>query len=527
MLKRLVSQNDIGLLFAGAGVIFGAWLRLLPASLAPFPLNDGGLFHVMLNGLIENGFRLPQIVEYNGLAIPFAYPPLPFYVGGWIAYTFDFSLLELLRWLPAVVTALTVIAFFGLARTLLQSDFEAGLATLVFAFIPRALTWMLMGGGLTRSFGELFFILAARYIYIAFTTTQTKDRALAAIFSSLVVLSHPEAALHAMGFALLAWLFKARNIEGAKKALAIAAGVLVLTAPWWIVMLGRYGLSPYLSAAQTGDQNMLDLISVFLVAASEEPYLTPIAVLGFLGIFTAIERREYLLPAMFFFPFILEPRNAANVAIVFLAMLAALALAPYVRPAFKMQESGSNQTKIHPLGARVFTVVILLAFFMNATFVATRASNNHLSNGTLEAFAWVEQNTPLESRFVVMTGETENFCDPVQEWFPALTSRVSQTTPQGREWLDGETFAEFKEDLIILQRCLDKDAACLERQASKMKLEHDYLFIQRNSTARVFCIPRGAIMRGGNLILSIVTQLPARYEQVYFTDDVAIYRRNP
>lgn len=527
MPKRPPSQNDIGILIATAGMLFGVWLRLLPASLSSFPLNDGGLFYVMLNALIENGFRLPHTVSYNGLAVPFAYPPLAFYAGGWIAHTFGVSLLDLLRWMPAVVTALTMAAFFDLARTLLKSDFEAGLATLVFAFIPRALTWMLMGGGLTRSFGELFFIIAVRFIYSAFTTSKAKDLALAIVFSALVVLSHPEATLHTMGFALLAWLIKARNARGVKQALTIAIGVIILTAPWWIVMLGRYGLSPYFSAAQTGDQKILDLITVFLVAVSEEPYLTPIAILGFLGVFAALERREYLLPAMFFLPFILEPRNAANVVIVFLAMLAALTLAPYFRAAFTAQPPGTVPAKTRPWSAGTLAAILFLIFFTNAAFVATRAANNHLTEGTLTAFEWIAQNTPPGSRFAVLTGEAESFCDPVQEWFPIFTGRVSQTTPQGREWLTGETFAKYRKELTVLQRCLEKGAACLEAQVRKMELDYDYLYIQRKSSSRVFCIPRMEITRGGNLILALEMQQPAQYEQVYFTDDVVIYKRNP
>lgn len=528
-MKRQIklNLNEIGLVIAIAGMLFGIWLRLLPASLGSFPLNDGGLFYAMLNALIENGFRLPHTVSYNGLAVPFAYPPLAFYIGGLIAHTFGISLLDLLRWMPAIVTALTMAAFFDLARTLLKSDFEAGLATLIFAFIPRALTWTLMGGGLTRSFGELFFIIAVRFIYSAFTTSRTRDLALAIVFSALVVLSHPEATLHTAGIALLAWLIKARNAKGVKQALTIAIGVLILTSPWWITMLVRYGLSPYLSAAQTGDQKILDLVTVFLVAVTEEPYLTPIAVLGFLGIFAALERREYLLPVMFFFPFILEPRNAANVVIVFLAMLAALTLAPYFRSAFTAQPPGAVPAETRPWGAWALAAILFLAFFTNAAFVATRAANNHLNESTLSAFEWIAQNTPPGSRFAVLTGETESFCDPVQEWFPVLTGRVSQTTPQGREWLAGGIFAEYRKGLTALQRCLEKDAACLEAQVRKMGLDYDYLFIQRKSSSRIFCIPRMEITRGGNLILALEMQQPAQYEQVYFTDDAVIYKRNP
>ncbi len=45
-----------------------------------FPLNDGGLFATMIQDLVNNRLLLPASTTYNGLDIPFAYPPLAFYV---------------------------------------------------------------------------------------------------------------------------------------------------------------------------------------------------------------------------------------------------------------------------------------------------------------------------------------------------------------------------------------------------------------------------------------------------------------
>src|SRR3989304_10425959 len=132
MYRKPIGMDDWGRLDALTGIIFGIWIRILPAATTNFPINDGGLFYVMLDSLIKNGFFLPQIIEYNGLSIPFTYPPLAFYLGGWLSSGFQIPLLDLLRWMPAIVTSFTVPAFYYLAKSLLKSELEAGLATLIF-----------------------------------------------------------------------------------------------------------------------------------------------------------------------------------------------------------------------------------------------------------------------------------------------------------------------------------------------------------------------------------------------------------
>ncbi|MBI3738060.1 MAG: hypothetical protein HY258_03325, partial [Chloroflexi bacterium] len=79
-LKRL-TQDEIGALIAMLAVIFGGWVRLSAPAMAGFPINDGGLFYVMMQSIQRNNFQLPAFVQYNGLDIPFAYPPFGLYVG--------------------------------------------------------------------------------------------------------------------------------------------------------------------------------------------------------------------------------------------------------------------------------------------------------------------------------------------------------------------------------------------------------------------------------------------------------------
>lgn len=94
---RRLSLDEIGYLIALAAVILGGWEYLYQPAIAKFPINDGGLFYVMIRAIQANGFRLPDYVHYNGLSIPFVYPPLGLYVGAGISSLLGIGLLRLSR----------------------------------------------------------------------------------------------------------------------------------------------------------------------------------------------------------------------------------------------------------------------------------------------------------------------------------------------------------------------------------------------------------------------------------------------
>jgi hypothetical protein len=62
----------------------------------------------MVEDLIASGFRLPIYTEYNQLNIPFAYPPLPFYLAGFVSRYLRVPLIEVIRWLPTLISLLLV-----------------------------------------------------------------------------------------------------------------------------------------------------------------------------------------------------------------------------------------------------------------------------------------------------------------------------------------------------------------------------------------------------------------------------------
>ena len=103
----------------GIAILFGIFVRVLPAFLSGFPINDGGMFSVMMRDLRVNGFALPTYTTYNYMDIPYAYPPLGFYLGAFLELI-GISDMQILTWLPAIFTAFTVPLFYLLAKQLMR-----------------------------------------------------------------------------------------------------------------------------------------------------------------------------------------------------------------------------------------------------------------------------------------------------------------------------------------------------------------------------------------------------------------------
>src|SRR5690349_21748697 len=100
--------------------LIGLFIRLSPALSTSFPLNDGGLFYKMMLDLQENHFVLPLYTSYNNAQLPFAYPPLAFYIYAVLSSLMHVPVIKLMQFAPAIISALTIPAFFLFAREVLK-----------------------------------------------------------------------------------------------------------------------------------------------------------------------------------------------------------------------------------------------------------------------------------------------------------------------------------------------------------------------------------------------------------------------
>lgn len=89
-----------------------------------------------------------------------------------------------------------------------------------------------------------------------------------------------------------------------------------------------------------------------------------------------------------------------------------------------------------------------------------------------EALTWIQQNTPADSRFLVLTGDAA-LSDPLSEWFPALTEQKSLVTVQGHEWTPKFPLVESLREYAQAQSCLNQELNCLSNW------NFDYVYIRR------------------------------------------------
>lgn len=465
-------------LILGMTGLFSLITRLFPALLTGFPLNDGGMFLVMIRDLRLNGFQLPVYTSFNLMDIPYAYPPLGFYIAGLLG-SLGISDLELLRWLPILFNLLSIPAFFLLAEALLGDAPRAVLATMIYALAPDSFTWQIMGGGLTRALGMLFLLLAQGQVLRMFRKGGWRDAALAALFCALAVLSHPEAGLAAASSCALLWVFFGRTRSGTAQAAVTAGLTVLLTAPWWRSVLATHGLNPFQNVMFSGQYSANPLKSLLGMLLPLDAWTGSFHLLVLGGLVWELTRRRFLLPLWLVLPYLVEPRSAPAYAYIPAALMSARLLTEAL-PAWAAairSRRGAQTDVTKPL--QWLTLGLAFLWFLQSALFAFPLRNTSLRPPLpQEAMSWAAENTPRGSRFLLLTGNGDAMTDPLQDWFPALALRRSLTTLQGQEWTLGKEFFPRRRRLAALQAC--EDAACVEGWASTTGLEFTHLFVERN-----------------------------------------------
>lgn len=508
--KKKLNRSEWIILFLGTTLIFGAIARFFPGVQTGFPLNDGGMFLSMIRDLRDSQYVLPAVTSYNNLNIPYAYPPFGFYFTRLLSDVFSLSEIMLLRWIPPTVNSLSILAFYALSSLLLESRRRAAVAAIFYALTPGASAWFIMGGGVTRSLGSLFMLLSLWWVYRLFREGGKLALALSILFCSLTVLSHPEVGIHTAASCILLWLFYGRTTRGAFNAVIVGLATLLLSAPWWGIVISYHGLAPFFSALNTGYHNIpiwYALLSALFASQTVVPILLVVRVIG---IFWGIWKQKYFLLLWCVIPYLVEPRSAPSIAFYPFCMLMALVLTdalPVLVDYFQKSDILPKKPEFNERGWLNITLLLIMVYlFVETSLFGFKLINTSLSIADRDAMAWIKQNTPAASLFLPITGVQSPEIDPFVEWFPALTERRSQTTIQGFEWLLGSGFYKKYGDFAEVQGC--KTLACITDWSNRTGLEYEYLVIQRSGVDE-------------KLIVSLNTAND--YKNIYSTKEILIY----
>lgn len=470
-----------------AAVALGLAVRAALVLSRDFPLNDGGLFYAMVEDLRRAGFRLPATTSYNGGAIPYGYSPLGFYLVAGLAELTGASVLSLLRYVPLAATCLTLPAFVLLARELVRDRVAVIAATLGFAVLPRSFTWLLMGGGLTRSLGFLFAILALHQLYLFYRRGRPGHAAAGGALAGLTALSHLGTAPFVAFSAALFWLACDRSRRGFLGSLAAAGLALALAAPWLLTVLRRFGAEPFLASGATGSSVFSGYesrhavfwsLSRFGMWTGGEQLFPVVATLALLGGLVVLRERSPLLPAWWIVILLLDQRAGATYATLPVAMLAGIGAAAVLLPLLRAGRPAAPRAFAAAVLGFLVAYTVMAALLRDPDFVGVPVLDA-LGPADRAAMQWVASNTPPESRFLVMPSSFWEG-DRAAEWFPALARRRSVATVQGTEWLRRPLDFDQRRKLSSDARaCGSEGVACLDRWEAKWRVSYDYLYVPR------------------------------------------------
>lgn len=473
-------------------VLLGVAVRAFHVLSHDFPLNDGGLFFSMVRDLQAAHYHLPAFTSYNNAAIPYAYSPLGFYLAGLLNDWTPLTLVDVFRWLPLVTSALLVVAFAELARTLLASRTAVVTSVLAFALVPRSFIWLLMGGGLTRSLGFLFALLSARVLYEMYTTRRWRWVPVLSLTAGATALSHLGTAPFVAFTGVLFLLAYGRRRQAVLMSLAAAVGALVVSAPWWLSVIRMHGMGPFLAASATGGSifRSLSLRDAVVTLAqlglgTAESVLAVIGMLAALGFFYSLAMRDWLLPAWWIAIVTLDARQGSTFSTVPIALLAGVAVAHLLLPALRGLRVATLRRSPGRAGWSPEVIVgLLLVFAAVSAVVRTPIPGGLGDMGALSpqeraAFGSVERRTPGDARLLIVAG-TPWEIDRTSEWLPALTGRTSVATVQGFEWRPIGQFARKKREYNDLQRCAGWVSRCVRDWARATGQQYTHVYIPKS-----------------------------------------------
>jgi hypothetical protein len=474
--------------------------------------------------------------------IPFAYSPLGFYAAAALSDLTGLGMVQVFRILPLAATVGTVAAFALLARAMLAPLASRGAvvtAVVAFAVLPRSYIWMIMGGGLTRSFGFLFAILTLHQAHALYTTRRSSYILPTTVGAALTVLSHLGTAPFLAFSIALFWLAYGRHRHGIVSSAIVIVGAVALTAPWWGTIAARHGFEPFLAAGATGGSvlgggNARTIVSTAVAhvgLGAGEPLFPVVGGLAILGALVAVTVRRLLLPVWWATIVLLEARAGATYMTVPVAMLAGLGFTEVILPAvlrtwrpavagWRVGRPGGGVAEPRVWFGSVVTGVFL-AYGVVCALIArpgTGTEGNVLAGLTRSdraAMAWVAARTPPASRFLVVTGAPGGgwWSDRVAEWFPVLAHRVSVAAVQGYEWLPNGEFGRRRWLYARAQACGGWFTSCLADWAVEAQTTFTHVYIPKSQPDQ--CCQ----------VLLHALEADRSYVRIYDGDGAAVFRR--
>ncbi len=135
-----------------------------------------------------------------------------------------------------------------------------------------------------------------------------------------------------------------------------------------------------------------------------------------------------------------------------------------------------NAPKISIIALGIYTYVLMGSLIFGA------GEFRPLQEQHLESFNWISQETPADSKILVITGKDWTY-DSYSEWMAALTGRSSVSLVQGYEWLPG--FSDRASQYYQFQYEYSKGMTDLVSWINQNHIRVDFLVLPKGDEAEI------------------------------------------
>lgn len=460
---RLVGGHSLPQSFGTSGV--GVVLLLLAVSpilvyyvvINHLPVGSAGLYSLMADSVSFRGLTAARHIPYYGPdGMPFAYPPLAFYVMALIRSS-GITAFAYVRLMPAVYVGLVVMATYYLAFLLTNSKPRAVVCSLLTILSPVFLSGLLQSGGIVRALACALMIVGMAISYKALSTGLARYSVYAGVALGLTGL------VHLYYFMILVatisvFAVAMRGNHTLRTTIFVYAVGAVITLPWALNTISNYGLDTLLLIFPTHLGQPGALIARILhlptggyiihvptstlggpsahgatsaVTQELRAHMPPLEISlrmipASIAMLCLIAKRQFLLPL---WSFALLAFGSSSYP--FLVLVSSIAIVKVFGDGFESLVTSSNNKGLI-LGTTAILCVSVVAYLYVSTvrWVVDAHSNSSLWKEDEVLAAWFHQNTGSTDTFAVVDERARDS----EEWLPYLFQRAMVGSPWGGEW---------------------------------------------------------------------------------------------
>lgn len=487
------------------GIGLGSGLLAVAVYLAtnPYPAYGAGLFVQIAEEILAHGYWLPErIPGYTADGVPFAYPPLQFYV---LAVLLDLGgdPVTMARLLPSVGMLASLVPVYLLGREYTGSRPAGAAASVAVAVNPQLVQWHLSAGGIVRAFAFLFALTAVYVGYHVFVRGSRPAVAAGVVAFGATLLSHPTYALFVVVTYLLLWGVHDRSRTGFVHGAVVGVGGTAIATPWLAWVVSTHGLDVLVAAAGThggvggGVPTLLDGPSLTLLPLAGAVYLLVARRDAFILAWAAAVELVFA-----------QPRFAYTVGAFVLAAVG-VDLGRRLGPLPGVFHGSLDGRSVLAATCLVLGSVVGGAYLAHEmTLVTDLSTPEFIDSEAVDAMAWVADETPADTTFIVI--------GDAAEWFPPLTDRTLLIGPWGVEWQGPGAYERQLAAYEAISQCQSVD--CIRSVAGAHDAAPDYVYVPKGQ----YTVRGESAAQFGTLERSF-ERSPA-WEPVYENEGVVVYR---